>query len=215
MWKRYDPGTGLSLRDASIFYGDDKTAERFTILRIEGYEIEPDFDPWDQKGRNDFYLKNMAFRECRLRLETSLIGKLTAGTLFATGCADSAPLDQPAARIIPDRWRTLTADFENSSASAPGLIVIGILVFHPRLAGSLEPGVSARAYSRAELTRWYKGWVTESGRLGRIPSRDEDWREAARVFGRPIPREAVRALRRELAPAAWVSKGRRKGNPGQ
>lgn len=182
-------------------------------LRLEGYESEPDFDPWDQQGPGEYYVRNLRLRQAKLRLQFVLVEELTAGKLFATGYSDSAPLDQPATRILADRWRTIEPDFDQSAASARGLVVTGILVFSPQFALSADEKKEARrGFSQAELRRWYQKWVELNQEEGHTPSREVDRQAAAAEFGRPIPREVVRRLRRELAPEAWVRQGRRK-NP--
>lgn len=192
-----------------MFYGEEYHAERYTRLQLMGFDSDPYFDPWDTAERNEYCLRNLDLRESERRLEHCLIERLLAGTLFATGYAEKAALDENASKILPDRWRTLTPDFTTSSATAPGLNVTGILVFDPQK-NSADLSKVARGFSQAELKRWYKQWIAECGAAGRSPSRDEDWTEARRVFERPVPRDALRLLRREMAPSSWRSRGRRR-----
>jgi hypothetical protein len=207
----YKAASGLSLRDASIFYGDADVVERFARLWEQGYDVEPEYDPWPDESRDRFaHIRNVQYREEKTRLEFGLLRKLSAGTLFATGFSHAAPLDEPATRIAADRWRILTPDFDSSSAAAPGMIITGILVFEPNQATAGRGENERRRFSSAELKRWYVQHVEECTRSGLVPSREEESQEANRVFGRPIPREAVRSLRRQLAPAEWRRQGRRR-----
>jgi len=72
-----------------------------------------------------------------------------------------------------------------------------------------RPSVTKR-YSRAELEKWYQGYVVEQRKAGKRPSRDDDWEAARRALGEGVPREAVREARRKLAPDDWKDPGRRK-----
>jgi transcriptional regulator with XRE-family HTH domain len=71
--------------------------------------------------------------------------KLITGELKATGFKLGAPLDSPPTTIHPAYWRVLVPDFETSSASAPGVEVVGIRVLPSQEppAASTEP-VAAR-----------------------------------------------------------------------
>jgi uncharacterized protein (UPF0248 family) len=73
-----------------------------------------------------------------------------------------------------------------------------------------QGAVPSRAHSEARLrTWWFDEWLEHHKREGTIPSRDQDW-EAAKVAVSPhVPRDAVRRLRRDHAPEAWKTKGRR------
>ncbi len=68
----------------------------------------------------------------------------------------------------------------------------------------------AGSYSQKRLRKWYQKWVADNLASGRCPSRDEEWGAAKKALGIGVPRDAVRALRRELAPPSWSQMGRRK-----
>jgi hypothetical protein len=72
-----------------------------------------------------------------------------------------------------------------------------------------RPSVTKR-YSRAALEALYRRYVVEQQKAGKRPSRDDDWEAARRALGEGVPREAVRKVRRKLAPDDWKRPGRRK-----
>ncbi len=63
-------------------------------------------------------------------------------------------------------------------------------------------------YSPTALRQWYEKRVTDLA--DSHSGRDDDWEAAKNNFGEGVPRDAVRALRAELAPATWTEPGRRK-----
>lgn len=63
-------------------------------------------------------------------------------------------------------------------------------------------------FSMACARAWYLQWVAKNERLGRIPSRDEDYKAAKDRFS-AITHEAMRDLRGEYAPEHWKAAGRR------
>ena len=66
------------------------------------------------------------------------------------------------------------------------------------------------AYSESKLRGWYEKWIAECSAAGKTPSRDEDWAAAKAELGDGVPRDAIRRLRRELAPDDWKRFGRRR-----
>ena len=66
---------------------------------------------------------------------------------------------------------------------------------------------AAPRFSRAEVRAWYQSYVERVLDKGGKSSRDDDLAAAYEHFGIKIPREFMRALRRELAPEGWKSKG--------
>ena len=64
-------------------------------------------------------------------------------------------------------------------------------------------------FSMACASAWYLQWVAKHERLGRIPSRDEDYKAAKDRFSAAITHEAMRDLRGEYAPEHWKAAGRR------
>jgi hypothetical protein len=72
-----------------------------------------------------------------------------------------------------------------------------------------QGAVPSRAYSEAGLRKWFDEWLEHHRREGTIPSRDEDWQAAKAEVSPHVPRDAVRQLRSNHAPAAWKKQGRR------
>ncbi len=67
--------------------------------------------------------------------------------------------------------------------------------------------VKTRRYSKATLRRWYESHIAECQKAGLTSSCNEDLAAARRALGDGVPREAVRILRRELAPLEWRQPG--------
>lgn len=187
------PSNGLSLLAAIRYYRDTPGAPRHAINRQALNTLNI---------RTDFRIKGFAFESMLFRFGPVLIGKLLAGDLVATGYADNR-IEEAARPIASDRWRTLKPDFEASTAASPGLVISGILVFKER---PEQP--APKRVAPAALRRWYLGWVSDKVAAGLRPSRDEDWKAACAALATKVPREQVRALRRELAPLAWQHPGR-------
>jgi hypothetical protein len=212
-WRRYDASAGLSLHDAMIFYGPDYEAETVWTLELEGYDGFPPGaeDGWpDPAEEADFRVKSFRLQDRRRLLQHSLMRQLRAGTLIATGYASDAPLDRPAARITPDRWRVLQPDFERSEARGVGLLVVGILVFKAPRQRVQSVKKSPVSTSSSKLRNWYIEWINKNVLQGTTPSREDDLRAARESFHPKVSREQLRALRAELAPESWTRFGRRK-----
>ena len=64
-------------------------------------------------------------------LEASLIEKLQAGLLVATGYDSRLAIDAPPVTIPADRWPMLKPDFKSSTVAGPGMQITGILVRSP------------------------------------------------------------------------------------
>jgi hypothetical protein len=71
-------------------------------------------------------------------------------------------------------------------------------------------GRTPSRFSRTALAEWYASYVARCTASGARPSRNEDCAAAKAEFGDGIPRASVRSLRRDIAPATWHQKGRRK-----
>jgi hypothetical protein len=68
-----------------------------------------------------------------------------------------------------------------------------------------------RGHSAGRLKEWYRNtWIKRNESEGKIPTREEDWKAAKSEVSPDIPRDAVRRLRQELAPASWTKRRRRK-----
>jgi hypothetical protein len=212
-WRRYDASAGLSLHDAMIFYGPDYEAETVWTLELEGYDGLPPGaeDGWpDPADEADFRLNSFRLQDRRRRLQHSLMTELRDGTLIATGYASDAPLDRPAARITPDRWRVLQPDFERSEARGAGLLVVGIRVFKAPRRRPQPATKSPMPPWSSKLRKWYSEWTNKNVLQGTTPSREDDLRAARETLHAKVSREQLRALRAELAPESWTRFGRRK-----
>jgi hypothetical protein len=154
-------------------------------------------------------------------LTDELHRQLRDGELIAT--ARERPVG-PRIDVPTAAWRYVTPVFGDSSASdgtgqiaiydvrvaiagldAPAAVLAQALAASTRTDGELAP-----VYSLAVLRSWYRlrcaGWPATQ----LPPSEAEDRRAASKHFGRAIPRSALRAIRRELAPAHWLKPGPRK-----
>ena len=217
IWQEVRPDTGLTLRQAMLSYDEEGLAERFYDLDAQGYGGEPpplvSPEGW-RTAREDlinFGRCAREWREAKGRLEFCLRQKLITGKLVAAGHAATDALDEPAQTIVADRWRTLAPDFEASSATGPGIIVGGILVF-PTPPKPEAAGAAPRQVGRSRLRAWYVGWVKTNVAEGKRSSREDDLAAAREAFGTSVSRERLRELRRELAPEAWRRLGRRKSS---
>lgn len=212
IWKRYDAAAGLTLREAMIFYGPEFPARDVHELELCGYGGEGpmlvDEEGWpvpDNEEIRDFRIKSFRLAGYRRELESSLLRRLEARELYATGYTAESPLDRNASRIASDRWRILTAYFETSSATSALGPIVGILVYSER--NKIEANFR---FSEAEVRNWYVDWISKNAATGSRPSRSDDIAAAKERFGRSISRDLLRQLRRELAPADWKQFGRRK-----
>jgi hypothetical protein len=209
-WRRVNATAGLPLWEAMLFYGNQCDADIAFCRRLEGFD-RPPFDHFDEMSREEqreYNVGSMELQRARRQLESEIAEKLASGELFATGYAGHTPLDSPAERILPDRWRLLEPDFLESSARGSGIEISGILVFKGE--SSTVPVAIAKRHSTAELRRWYSTWVQLNKRNGKQPSREEDLKAARQEFGDRAHRATLRALRLELAPKEWKQHGRRK-----
>jgi hypothetical protein len=209
-WRRVNPKAGLPLWEAMLFYGDQFAADIAFRRRLEGFD-NPPFYPFEEMTREEqreYNIGSMQFQRARRDLEHEILLKLSAGELFATGYAADMRLDEPAAKILPDRWRLLEPDFLESTARGGGVEISGILVF--KATEATDASVVQKRYSPAELRRWYSGWVLSNLANGSEPSRDADLEAARKQFGERVHRPTLRALRKELAPSEWTSHGRRR-----
>ena len=215
LWQNVDPQSGLTLRQAMLFYDEENLADLVLDLEGEGYDGDPPMlvgiDGWPTPNSviSEFRVKSERLREARRRLEFCLVQKLVRGRLIATGFSNTAVLDEAPSRIVADRWRVLVPDFIHSEATGHGTVVDGIFVFEPGAQASDVAEAQPR-FSQSELRAWYIARVHELQRGGLSSSRDSDLEAAKAAFHTRIPRDELRRLRRELAPLEWTRLGRRK-----
>jgi hypothetical protein len=184
---------------------------------------------------NSAYAKDRGFRICETHeaAMAALRGKLASGELaLYREDASSGELE----KIKPEDAKILDVDKNTLTARIPGnggwsdrfrFKADEILQLWPNRDPTVVEEVgaeqresddnvrnsprSASGYSKAKLLDWYlKCWVPKKEAEGSMPSRIEEWEAAKQEFGGGVPRDAVVKLRRELAPAKWKQRGRRK-----
>jgi hypothetical protein len=110
---------------------------------------------------------------------------------------------------------TSTAGPEPGAASSPQVAANIVEQVGPEQRGtddSLRNSPrSGSHYSEAKLRDWYTNrWLPSKLAEGSIPSRSDELKAARQEFGEGVPRDAVVKLRKEIAPAKWKQRGRRK-----
>ncbi|QDY99051.1 hypothetical protein FQ775_00950 [Nitratireductor mangrovi] len=209
IWERMDPADGVPPWEALFHFVRPRLAEMAYELDLAGYGDEANIDPmWDAAETLEFQRNHARFRLRLLDLRAELLGKLLRGEVIARGYSSQAPLDAPRQAIRADRWRDLEIDIRRATASGPGVEVTQILIFPAHVEAGDEKD-RAKGFSSSALRKWYNNRVEQCASSGRQPSREEDHQEANEAFHGAIPKRAVEALRRELAPEAWKRKGRR------
>jgi hypothetical protein len=207
---RIDPSAGLTLRQAMLHYGERSLTQ--LLVDLEAQQNPRLVRNIEDAERHAFWRAcerlDRSRRETRSRLEHTLIEKLASGILTATGHAKAAPLDEPARMISPDRWSILKPDFVGSRAKGGGMHVSGIRVFSRPAIAKPTPTPSRR-FSEAAARTKYRRWVEQNEAAGTQPSREQDAAAMREALVMDVPRDFLRGLRRELAPPAWTSKGRR------
>ena len=148
---------------------------------------------------------------------------LEAGELRAMGFrADGSPV-----QILPNYWRTPVRWCENDGATvmvdpferaAKGdLVPVDGAFVEPgldcgdvaRWCGALPPQPAA-TFSPETLRAWYRLRVASWSGDMPPPTERDDAEAAAAMFGRAIPRDTLRAVRRALAPKHWRRSGPRR-----
>jgi hypothetical protein len=118
-----------SLEDALQSWCEPSLVAEMLQLKTQGYGgpqlLFPD-GPETESERKQF-----RYLYLRKQLEAELLEKLKAGELIATGYDSGAPIDAPPNTIPADRWRTLTANYKESSATMGNVVITGIQVLRP------------------------------------------------------------------------------------
>lgn len=115
-----------TLAEALLRWGDSTLVAEMTQLAKDGYDgplivLVP--------GPASTYERNvLRYRELREQLEQALLDKLRSGSPLATGYDVRAPINAEPLTIPGDRWRVLTPNYEDSSATDAGVTITGILV---------------------------------------------------------------------------------------
>ena len=161
------------------------------------------------------------------QLKTAFRTRLRSGELVATGYVKPRKLNDSRTAIPADKWQFLVLDFSNGTASGDGLEVVEILIDRAEHASEHETepegmgehiplGVTPkekpepapdRRFSEAAVRNWYEQYVKDHADDERPPSRDDDLAAVRKEYGDGVPRDTMRALRRDLAPAKWKKAG--------
>jgi hypothetical protein len=118
----------LPLEESLINEGDPALVAEMLQLKEEGYATPQDryIATVSAEGRS----KGERYVKLRENLERTHLEQLLT-TLVATGFDSHASPDAPPKKIFPDRWRILTRNYEDSSASDRGMEITGILAWRP------------------------------------------------------------------------------------
>ena len=200
---------GVTLEEALRHWCDPTRAQEMLRLDKDGFSSPP-MIIWAGCPETEYDRNTFRYGSLRSDLERELIDKLRRGVLTALGYDSRAAIDAPPVTISADRWRVLTPDFGESSATASGFTITGILVIEGMPQSAMIPDRTAGTVAKAKLASWYRQWVAQNAASGAIPTRDQDWAAAKTALGNGVPRDAVRDLRRHMAPDAWRRQGRRK-----
>jgi len=220
---KHDHPIGLPLAEGARRSCDSTILEALAAAEAEAARFEAmDLLP----GRQDTHrgmLKSAAYFEAeyqRCQLLDDLRRRLQRGDLVAT--ARERPTG-PRIEVAAESWQYLCPHFADDTArDGLGAVVL----FQVRVAeaapaqvslaqDAMPPAVTVHAdpkpvYSLATLRSWYilrrGSWPATAP----PPSEPEDIAAASSHFGVKIPRDPFRAIRREMAPAAWKKPGPRK-----
>lgn len=116
----------LTLEEALQFFGDAGEIAEMLHLKSSGYSGPQMFfvdAPFSESER-----KQLRYHRLRRNVEGALRAKLVSGDVIATGRDLRDEIDGPRIKVPPELWRTLVFDFQNSTASADGLVITHILV---------------------------------------------------------------------------------------
>jgi len=201
-----------TLCGAILTWGAPVAVAEMTRLEKEGWEAPLSF----VGGRETESDRQSArYRSIRVQLEVALIEDLRQGKLIASGYDSRAAIDALAVVIPPDRWRVLVPNFEDSSATANGVTIIGILIAAADPAGSQvtvrlrlkqrqrEIYLDGEKRSIAEQPFKVLWLLAEKARIGGgyVPTREIDaqiWGDNARLILRQS-RDVIRELRDALS----------------
>ena len=79
----------------------------------------------------------------------------------------------------------------------------------PSISPTAQDGVASDNFSKAKLKKWYVEYVAEHVGAGTEPTVAEQNAAASHAMSCSIPRDTMRRVRRENAPAEWKKYGRR------
>ena len=220
---KHDKQVGLTLVEGARRCCDTATLEALAAAEAEAARFEAmDLLP----GRQDTHRgmrKSAAYFEAeyqRCQLLDDLRRRLQRGDLIAT--ARERPTG-PRIEVAPDAWQYLSPHFADDTArDGLGAVVL----FQVRVAeaapgqvslpqDAMPPAVTANAdprpvYSVGTLRAWYMLRRSSWPATEQPPSEADDLAAASQHFGVKVSRDPFRAIRREMAPAAWKKSGPRK-----
>ena len=206
--RKVTPRDGLTLRQAMLFYGDERDADEFRRLEPSRGQANSHMSS-DKRNALARYVAwkwpGFSLRSIYQRLLSSLLSKLVAGELHATGYAANSGIDEPAQTIPADRWRTLQADYRDLS----GVLVWRYDQRHSRFQAATEGRRSLEEARRQSDQRPHlvQESVTGGCRGGaRATPVKMTRRPPAFILGAPRG-QWLRELRRELAPPSGGSPG--------
>lgn len=139
---------GKTLAEALLAWGDPAAVAEMIQLASEGCDGPQIVILGEPAG--EYERKVLRYQELRSQLEQELIKKLRSDSLVATGYDSRAAIDAPPVAIPADRWRVLTPIFEDSSATAAGMTITGILVYEGEPATMLPASLTG---PRLEIRR--------------------------------------------------------------
>jgi hypothetical protein len=176
-----------------------------------------DMMAWARAGELAFPIKDAEsgqyqyrpFDQIVLLLHPRVIDNLRNGTFVARGFHVGSELAGKRKRIPTESWEVLTADFEHSTVTANGrLVVSGITV-------SRTPDAkrASRAMPQATVDKWFRNYKAYCDANGLRPSMVDQWHAAKDDFGEAVRRNQLDAARAKIAPDFKGGKGRPKKSP--
>lgn len=220
---KHDHPIGLPLAEGARRSCDSTILEALAAAEAEAARFEAmDLLPGPQDTHRGM-LKSGAYFEAeyqRCQLLEDLRRRFLHGDLIAT--ARERPTG-PRITVPAGAWQYLAPHFSDDTArdgmGAVVLFQVRIAEAAPEQASldqdAMPPGVTVSAdpkpvYSMATLRSWY---ILRRGSWPSTelpPSEAEDLAAASLHFGVKVSRDPFRAIRREMAPAAWKKSGPRK-----
>jgi DNA-binding winged helix-turn-helix (wHTH) protein len=140
---------GKTLAEALVAWGDPAAVAEMLSLAEEGYD-SPLMIIILGAPPSEYERKTFRYQKLREGLEAAFLAKLRDGPLVTMGYVHGSSVNEPPVIILSDRWRVLTPNYEDSSATGAGMTVSGILVYEDESAA----GVPARpAPPRLRMSR--------------------------------------------------------------
>ena len=157
---------GKTLAEALLAWGDPAAVAEMIQLAEGGYDGPIIIFLDGPKSEDE--RKVFRYQELRSQLEQELTQKLRDGSLVATGYDSRAAIDAPPVAVPADRWRVLTPILEDSSATAAGMAITGILVYEAATAlsawtpagdWSQDPASPSRRHRRESLPSIFRSFI--------------------------------------------------------